>query len=559
MLTPSKTGLTFRRMLTPLPGSFWLMFPPCSLIVSGTEEHLLKKSKLMASKPKTMDTLLVVLKLAEGGCKIKEIERRTGIARNTIRKYLRLLNGRIFTELTSTELHSLLYESDYTEVKNERHKILLDHFKRSSHELKQTGVTRQLLWLEYKESNPQGYEYSQYCEHLKAFHHNKDVVMHLDHIPGQEMMIDYAGDKISYVDTETGEIIKCDVFVATLPFSGLTYCIAAHHQRTQDVLYCIGEALRYFGGISKIILCDNMKTLVTRSDRYEPQFTDLCYQLSAHYGNVFQATRPAKPRDKGMVENHVKIVYQQVYAPLRKTVFYSLEELNAALLSHITLLNNKSYKGSSCSRLSLFVEQEKEQLLSLPCQVFVMKRKVTLTVQRNYHIQLTEDHHYYSVPYIHVGLKVDVLYDQHSIEVYLNNERVALHRRSGQHSCYHTNPEHMPSNHQHVASQRGFTKEDFLLKAEKIGPSTLAAIHRVLQSSFYPEQNYKACNGVLMLAKKYGSDRMEATCSRVLQGSRVNYTLIRNILVNGMDKIQDVPSTQTTIFHENIRGSQHYK
>lgn len=513
----------------------------------------------MASKPKTMDTLLVVLKLAEGGSKIKEIERRTGVARNTIRKYLRLLDGRNFSKLSTSELNTLLYENDNTLFKSQRYQILVDHFKNSTGELKQTGVTRQILWLEYKDSNPEGFSYSQYCEHLKAFQHNKDVVMHLEHIPGQEMMIDYAGDKISYIDTDTGEVIQCDVFVATLPFSGLTFCIAAHHQRTQDVLHCIGEALRYFGGVSKIILCDNMKTLVTRSDRYEPLFTDLCYQLGAHYGNVFQATRPSKPRDKGMVENHVRIVYQQVYAPLRKTIFYSLGELNAALLSRINLLNNKSYKGSSFSRLSLFIEQEKEHLLSLPSQSFVMKRKVTLTVQRNYHIQLTEDHHYYSVPFIHVGLKVDVLYDQHSIEVYLNNERVALHRRSGQHSSYHTDPEHMPSHHQHIASQRGFTKEDFLLKAEKIGPSTLAAIQRVLQSSFYPEQNYKACNGVLMLAQKYGAERMEATCSRILQGSRVNYTLIRNILVNGMDKIQDVPSAQTTIIHENIRGSQHYK
>ena len=513
----------------------------------------------MASKPKSMDTLLVVLKLAEGGCKIKEIERRTGIARNTIRKYLRLLKGRALSGLSTSELTSLLYENDHTEVKSQRYNTLIDHFKASIGELKQTGVTRQLLWLEYKENNPGGYEYSQYCEHLKAFEHNKDVVMHLEHIPGQEMMIDYAGNKISYVDTETGELIKCVVFVATLPFSGLTFCIAAHHQRIQDVLYCIGEALHYYGGISKIVLSDNMKTLVTRSDRYEPQFTDLCYQLGAHYSNVFQATRAASPRDKGMVENHVRIVYQQVYAPLRKMTFYSLEGLNAALLERINLLNNKPYKGTSYSRMSLYKEQEKQHMIPLPNQVFVMKKKVKLTVQRNYHVQLTEDHHYYSVPYIHVGLKVDVLYDQRSVEVYLNNERIALHHRTGQRSCYHTDPHHMPSNHQHIASQRGFTREDFLLKAEKIGPSTLTAIEHVLQSSFYPEQNYKSCNGILMLAKKYGARRMEAACSRILQGSRVNYSLIRNILVNGMDQLQDPPPIQPTLFHENIRGSQHYK
>lgn len=513
----------------------------------------------MASKPKSMDTLLEVLKLAELGYKIKVLERNTGVARNTIKKYLRRLNGRKIDSLSPLELAELLYENDYTDLKSKRHQLLIEHFKSCSTELKETGVTRQLLWLEYKESHPQGYEYSQYCEHLRTFLDNKDVVMHLEHIPGQEMMIDYAGDKMCFIDMETGEVITCNVFIATLPYSGLTFCIATVLQRIQDVLYGIGEAIRYFGGVSKIVLSDNMKTLVTRSNRYEPLFTELCHQLSAHYGNVFQATRPAKPRDKAMVEGHVKIVYQQVYAPLRKRTFYSLKELNIALRDQIEKLNNKPYKNSSQCRWSIYLEREKEFMIPVPQAAFVMKNKVTLKVQRNYHVQLSEDHHYYSVPYIHVGQKVDVLYDQRTIEIYLNHKRIAIHHRTGQGSCYHTQGEHMPPNHQHVASQRGFTQDEFLLRAEKIGPSTRVAIQLILQSSFYPEQNFKSCNGVLMLVKKYGAERIEAACSRVLKGSRVNYTLIKNILLNGMDKLQETPLQQASLFHENIRGSQHYQ
>ena len=154
---------------------------------------------------------------------------------------------------------------------------------------------------------------------------------------------------------------------------------------------------------------------------------------------------------------------------------------------------------------------------------------------------------------------MDVLYDQRTIEIYLHQERIAIHHRTGQRSCYHTQGGHMPPNHQHVASQRGFTKEDFLLQAEKVGPCTRDAIQRILDSSFYAEQNYKACNGVLILMKKYGAERTEAACSRVLKGSRVNYTLIKNILVNGMDKLREEPVEQPSFFHENIRGSQHYQ
>jgi len=529
------------------------------LIVSGSEDLCSKKSKQMASKPKTMETLLEVIKLFEIGCRIKEIQRRTGLARNTIRKYLRLLGDRSLASLSPSELAAILYESDLTTARSERYNQLIAHFKSSSSDLRKTGVTRELLWMEYKEAYPVGYSYSQYCEHLKRFLNKQDVVMHLEHIPGQEMMIDFAGDKFYFIDAETGELIGCEVFVATLPFSGLTFCIAVSSQRTSEVLYCIGEALRYFGGISKIILGDNMKTLVTRTDRYEPDYTALCYQLSQHYGNVFQATRRAAPRDKGMVESHVRFVYSQVYAPLRKSSFYSLEEINAAFRQRIDIMNNKSYKNSSFSRWSLYEEQEKPYMLPLPSQAFVMKNKTTLTVQRNYHIQLWEDHHYYSVPYVYVGKKVSVLYDQRTVEIYLNHERIALHQRTSQRSCYHTQTDHMPSSHKHVALQRGFTKEDFLLKAEKIGPSTLAAIDLVLKSSFYPEQNYKSCNGVLMLEKKYGTDRLEAACARVLLGTRVNYTMIRNILHLGLDKQIATQQEIPILLHDNIRGSQHYQ
>lgn len=513
----------------------------------------------MASQPIPMETLLEVIKLSESGCKIKEIMRRTDLARNTIRKYLRLLEGRSLSSLLNNELVAIFYESDRTTARRERYNKLIAHFKNCSGDLRKTGVTRELLWVEYKETFLDGYSYSQYCEHLKHFLGRRDVIMHLEHIPGQEMMIDFAGDKFCFIDTETGELVACEVFVATLPFSGLTFCVAVYRQRTQDVLYCIGEAVRYFGRISKIVLGDNMKTLVTRTDRYEPDFTELCHQLSQHYGNVFQAARPAKPRDKAMVENHVKIIYRQVYAPLRNITFYSLEGINAAFRERLEVLNNKSYKNSSFSRMALYEQQEKQHMLPLPSQVFVMKKKTTLTVQRNYHVQLWEDHQYYSVPYIHAGQKVSVLYDQRTVEIYLHYERIAIHQRTHQRSCYHTQTEHMPSSHKQIAEQRGFTKEDFLLKAEKIGPSALAAVELVLKSSFYPEQNYKSCNGVLMLEKKYGAERLEAACARVLLGTRVNYTMIRNILHNGMDKQPAGPEDSPILIHDNIRGSQHYK
>lgn len=513
----------------------------------------------MANKPKHMESLIQIFKLAASGLSIKEISRRTNSSKNTIKKYLRLLNGRDYKSLSQQELSSLLHENDSAQVKSKRYQQLIEHFKSSANELDKSGVTKQLLWLEYKEAFPEGYNYSQYCHHFQFYRQSKDVVMHLEHKPGEEIMLDFAGHRPSYIDLETGEEVKCQLFVAVLPYSGLIFCMNVHSQKIHDFIRCINAMLLFFGGTSKIIICDNFRTAVTRTDRYDPVFTDLCYQLSDHYKNVFQAARPVKPRDKAMVEKSVNIVYNHIVGPLRNQVFHSLESLNDAYLKQLDVLNNKHYKGTSQSRLSIFTSEEKGLLIPLPTQEFNLKKSVLLTVQRNYHVQLSENHHYFSVPYTYVGKKVNVLYDDKTLEVYYNHQRIALHQRTLQSSAYHTQSEHMPSNHKHVNRVRGWTLNELLLEAEKIGPATYKAIDQVLRSSFFPEQNYKSSYGVLMLAKKFSNQRLEAACERALTGTRVNYTILKNILEKGLDKQKDLLTEQKTPEHENIRGSKHYQ
>ncbi len=513
----------------------------------------------MASKPKTMEELIQVFKLASNDVPVKEICRRLNVARNTVKKYLKLLAGRNYESLSKKELNSILYESDTTQFLNQRYQLLRKHFEACSMELSQTGVTRQLLWLEYKETYPDGYNYSQYCYHFQNFLHSKDVSMHLEHTPGEEIMIDFAGEQPTFIDQETGEVIKCQLFIAVFPFSGLIFCLVVPSQQTIDFVRCINTMVVFFGGISKIVMCDNFRTAVTKTGRYDPVFTDVCYQLSEHFHNVFQTTRPAKPKDKAMVERSVSIVYNHVIAPLRKETFYSIESLNLAYMAQLETLNNKSFKGKSQSRLSLFNEYERPKLISLPTQPFTLKNTALLTVQRNYHIQLKDNYHYYSVPYTLVGKKVKVLYDDKVVEVYYEHQRVSLHHRTRQYSCYHTLPEHMPSTHQHVSKLRGWTKDDLLHEAQKIGPCTMQALEQVLLSSFYPEQNFKSCHGLLMLEKSFGSLRLEAACARALIGPRVNYTMIKTILQKGLDKQQGLFAEQSIPDHENIRGPLQYQ
>lgn len=513
----------------------------------------------MSQKPIAMEQLKQILQLRTDGIAIREIARRIGISRNSVRKYLSLLEDSA-GELTNKQLADRAYLNDSPGQDTVRLEQLVQHFSSTSSELEKTGVTRQLLWQEYLGQHPDGYGYSQYCYHLSRYVKRQDVTMHLEYRAADVIMMDFAGKKQHYVDPDTGECIKCEVFVAILPYSGLIFCRASRSQKSADFTSACNAMLRFYGGVPATILCDNLKTAVTRPSRYDPVFTDLCYQLGEHYGTTFSATRPYSPRDKAMVEGAVRIVYAHVYAPLRHHRFTSIEALNRAMSEQLEVLNNKPYKNTAFSRRYFYDEHEHALLKPLPAAPFSPKKVVTLTVQRNYHVQLSEDHRYYSVPYRFVGKKVKVLYDDRVVEVYFENSRIALHIRNWHHKAYNTSVEHMPPHHQRMQQIKGWNRDDLLAQAANIGCSTVQAATLMLENSIYMEQNYKACFGMLMLRKQYGPLRLEAACSRAILGSRVNYTMIKNILARGLDKQSTLLDGSSTIpSHDNVRGKDYYR
>ena len=309
----------------------------------------------MAQKPIAMEQIKQVLQLKNDGIPIREISRRVGISRNSVRSYLARLQSAQIT--SDSELAAVAYNSDLMALEAERLYHVTAHFKSTGSDLTKTGVTRQLLWREYLTEHPDGYSYSRYCYHLKEYLKNKDLSMHLEYDAGDMIMIDFAGKKLHYIDITTGERIECQVFIAILPFSGRIFSYAVHSQKTEDFTDCINSMLKFYGGVPTTILCDNMRTAVKRADRYEPQFTDICQQLSEHYATTFSATRPYSPRDKAMVERAVNIVYNHIYGPLRKQDFTSLRDLNNAIAEQLALLNDKQYKNTGFSRNYFFEKQ----------------------------------------------------------------------------------------------------------------------------------------------------------------------------------------------------------
>jgi transposase len=285
----------------------------------------------MSKKPIAMDHLKQVIQLAKDKVPIKEIVRRTGISRNSVRKYLHKLRNKPLSSLSDKELADIAYDNELLEQNTLRLQTVIHFCKYAASELSRTGVDRQLLWRDYLDKHPDGYCYSQFCYHLQGYLKNSDLSMHMEYNPGDIIMVDFAGKKMHYVEEATGECIPAEIFLAILPYCGLIFCYAVNSQKTEDLIRCFNAMLRFFGGTPATILCDNLKTAVSRASRYEPVFTEMCNQLGEHYNTTFSATRPYSPRDKAMVEKAVSITYKNIYATLRNRTFTSLKSLNIAI------------------------------------------------------------------------------------------------------------------------------------------------------------------------------------------------------------------------------------
>jgi transposase len=520
----------------------------------------------MAAQTKAMHQIRQILELQQAQVGLRKIERLTGFSRNTVRDYVRraLATGRSIPDLLSlddTILSGVLSGSqepvptlDPRWVDLERRLAVL------SRELHKTGVTKLLLWQEYSRERPDGYSYTQFSLYLRRFLQQQNAVMHLRHSPGEVLMVDFAGDRLRWVDTQSGEEHLCEVLVCTFPFSSLTYVEALPSQKQGDFLRGISNALVYFGGVPQSIRCDNLRSAVTKSCRYEPVFTEAFELLCAHYQTSPAATRVAKPRDKASVENAVNKVYQRIYAPIRNEEFHSLPALNAAVRKQLDWHNTQLFQGRDYSRRDLFEQEEQASLRSLPVQSFQNQHVVLAKVQRNYHVILGEDRHQYSVPFGLIGKTLKVIYCATTVEVYHDLQRVAIHRRDRRAHTYTTIVDHMPANHRQWEARNGWKPDHFTDKARKIGPATLATIERILAAKSFFEQTYNTCLGIFKLADRFGNDRLEAACRYAQVVPRINYALLKNILTNNRDQAPSVQiSDQPILTHDNLRGPSAYQ
>ena len=422
-------------------------------------------------------------------------------------------------------------------------------------ELKRKGVTLTLLWEEYRNQHPDGYQYSRFCDLYREWCGKLVTSMRQIHKAGEKMFVDYAGQTLPIVDRSTGEIREAQIFVAVLGASSYTFAEATWSQALADWIGSHTRALSFFGGVPQIIVPDNLKSGVSKPCRFEPEIHSTYNDLAQHYGTAVIPARVRKPKDKAKAEVAVQIVERWILARLRHRTFFCLAEANAAIAGLLEDLNHRPFKKLPGSRREAFEALDQPVLRPLPETPYEFAQWKTARVNIDYHIEVLG--HYYSVPYQLLKQQLTVRLTATTVECFHKGNRVASHRRSEHKGRHSTVTEHMPKAHQEYA---GWDAKRLIGWAATAGADTAALVEKILASRAHPQQGFRAALGLMRLGKLHGPERLDAACKRALLIGATTYKSVASILERGLDQ-QPLPEPQTPaapIHHPNIRGNSYY-
>ena len=503
-----------------------------------------------------------ILKLHFEGASDRQIAQRLKKSRNTVSHTVKTAES---VNLTPEQLDSLSEEELIKRLFPGKESLPVyaqPDFAYCHKELTKPGVTLSTLYSEYvfqcQSSHVPFYKRSYFFERYADYVKKNRLTMHINHKPGDKMMVDWDGKTMNIIDRYTGEVSTVYLFVATLPFSMYCYVQGCLSMKIEDWIDCHINAFEYFDGVPRLLIPDNLKTGVIANKKYEDPVLNKAYQeMADHYGITIIPTRVRSPKDKAAVEGSVGNITNAIIGHLRNRQFYSIKEINQAIRSELEIFNTNPFQKRDGSRLSIYEEEEKDYMQTLPEMPFELSTWKTATVQLNYHISV--DKMNYSIPYEYVGKKVEVKISKENIIAFYKGTCIASHARLyGRKNQYSTNNAHMPKNHQYF----NWNADRFINWGKSIGPNTEIIIDKHVHRYKVEEQSYKGCMSILKLADKYTAQRLENACTIALEHiPNPTYKNIRLILEAGQDEIQNLYTTDDKASKENaiIRGADYYR
>jgi len=504
-----------------------------------------------------------IIKLhSDMGLSIRKIQGATGVAKSTVADYCQ----RFETLGLSTEQIDALNDDalrlqffpDITSITVSR-KVMPDmnYIHQELKRRKKTKVTLYLLWEEYKEENPDGYQYTQFRVHYRKFQKKLNPSMRQTHLSGEKLFVDYSGLTMPIYNQRTSEVEYAQIFVAVLGASGYTFVHATHSQKQEDFIYSHVMCYNFFGGVPRVVVPDNLKSAIISNNKNGVVVNESYADLNRHYGVIVDPARPRKPKDKPKAEQGVQAIQRYILARLRHHKFFSVDELNEAMAELLDRYNNKIIKHLQKSRTELFNELDAPYLNPLPQNNYIYKQFKLAKVNQDYHITLEKCN--YSVPFKYIKEEVEVRYSTQSVYIYHKHSLIATHprlRRVGDTSTLH---EHMPSEHQYVYEKMNPAR--LRSWATNIGEYASIFVEDAFTEVSYKPQAYRKISAVLSLAKLYGNTQLELALMYAMQMRTITTKSIKSILDKKLYLAKSANNTQHTVFnnHANIRGANEYK
>jgi transposase len=515
----------------------------------------------MSKERIAMRKIREVLRLKYGNkISMNQISAICKISRSTVQDYIRRFEtSDLSWPLEESISDEILENKFFPSGKNSRpsYKSGLD-YNYLLQELRKKNVTMEVLWSEYKQANPNGYQYSYFCELITAHKKKCQYSMRQIHKGGEKGFIDF-GTGLNFIDPETGECRSTQLFVFCWGASNHLFARAVLSENLPAWIQVNVEALDYFGCSPKVLIPDNLKSAVTKACRYEPTVNAMYTDFAQHYGTTIMPARPRRPKDKAKAENGVKLGKRWILARLRNHIFTSLHQLNEAIAELLEQFNNRTMKKYGKSRKEMFIQLDRPNALELPEKRYVFAEWKWATVNINYHVRY--DNHEYSVPYTTgFGQKVGIRATGSTIEIYKdihkNSQRICSHLRSYQRHGYSTTAEHMPPSHRKYLE---WTPERIMSWAGKYGSSVKQLVENIMSKRVFPEQAYKSCLGIIRLEKHYSAEKLDAACRRALDFKIDSYTGVKNILSKELESKKNQKSAPSyRRKHENIRGADYF-
>ena len=511
-----------------------------------------------------MSRIKQVLRCYVAGKGTRSISDLLDISRNTVKKYITIFNmsGKSIEDILAMDEPELMALFKEDPASDKTHSARYDEAMAKMPEyarlLRKRGMTKLKVYEEYLKDFPEGYSRSRFSRVLRAYLIQAAPVAHLEHKAGDRMYVDFAGDRLSLTDRDSGEKVPVEVFVAILPCSQLTYVEAVTSQKKEDFIHACENAFYFYGGTPQVIVPDNLKAAVTHPNKYESELNEDFAAFAEHYGCTALPARVRKPKDKALVEGAVKLIYRSIYPMVEDKEFYDLEGLNAAIRVALEIHNNANLTGRHYSRREQYEEIERACMGPLNPIRFEIKKRSIATVQRNGYVRLEK--HFYSVPVELIGKKVHIHYDSRNVYIYYKFECVASHPLGAKPYGYTTNPDHLPKTQQNYLD---WDPDTLLDQAAAIGEPVKEYLSRVIEARRYPEQAYKSCKGILSLGNRVGEERLIKACRLGLVLGNYSYQTIEQILSNRQEDVileqEEADDTAPTIpQHQNIRGKEYY-